>query len=675
MRTFISFFLLVSFSCGRKDNTRNLAEEDKIADYILEASKAETQHSRKVALVDSAFRLTRHTVDSKEAIEKVLLLTDLYIQVGQTTKAVEAAKLAEKKARFQKDTLQMVKSRYLIGRAFMFQSQNDSAYLHLNSAKKLAVRKNYEKVIILSYLSLSELFYYTCDFIELERAAMTLVQYARRFESEFAEHLGYNWLGISANELCNYEEADAYFDKALPFFEKDPYYKSYILHCKGFNYYKSGSLSKAVATFKSAISELNAPSKNPEIYARLIDDLTHTKFLLNQYDSLPFYLLSSQNIRDRYSIESGRNFNRLYLSKYYSKIGQNTIALGYAEEALRLSESFKAPRDVLQCLKQLIVLDKSKSLEYTQRYITLSDSLQLAERRNRNKFARIAFESDELTAEKDRAIKQKWIVIGVAGVILLLGGLLFVIKMQRAKQKRLMLVHEQQKADEAIYQLINDQQLKIDEGRQAEKKRIAQELHDGIMNRLASTRLNLFMLNKSQDDATIKRCLGFIGNIQEIEHEIRQVAHDLNHEIFSENKGFVVLLETLFEEYRGVNSTKLFTEIDSAFNWEMTESALRMNIYRILQEALQNSYKYANAKNIFVTLTKEDTFVRILVHDDGIGFKPTKVKKGLGLQNIADRVKSLQGEFKIISGGPEGTILNILLPLTRQDLIVDAGKP
>jgi signal transduction histidine kinase len=186
------------------------------------------------------------------------------------------------------------------------------------------------------------------------------------------------------------------------------------------------------------------------------------------------------------------------------------------------------------------------------------------------------------------------------------------------------------------------------------------------MNRLASTRLNLFILNKSQDNQTIKKCLGFINNIQDIEKEIRQVAHDLNDEIFSENKGFALLLETLFEEYRNTSGIKLFTEIDPAFNWEMTESALRMNIYRILQEALQNSYKYARAKNIFVTLTREDDSVRILVHDDGTGFDVKKVKKGMGLKSISERARTLQGEFKIISGKKEGTILNILLPLTKK---------
>src|SRR5690606_36066512 len=109
-----------------------------------------------------------------------------------------------------------------------------------------------------------------------------------------------------------------------------------------------------------------------------------------------------------------------------------------------------------------------------------------------------------------------------------------------------------------IYHLISEQQNNISHGRQEEKKRIARELHDGVMNRLASTRLNLFILNKKRDDETIDKCLSLIDNIQDIEKEIRQVAHDLDSEIFSGNKSFNILLEALFDEVRSVSPSRFF---------------------------------------------------------------------------------------------------------------------
>jgi signal transduction histidine kinase len=173
------------------------------------------------------------------------------------------------------------------------------------------------------------------------------------------------------------------------------------------------------------------------------------------------------------------------------------------------------------------------------------------------------------------------------------------------------------------------------------------------------------MLNKKQDPETIKKCLTFIDDIQNIEKEIRQVAHDLDQDLFSGSKSFNLLLETLFDEFRTVSGSRLFSEIDTAVDWERTETPLRMNIYRILQEALQNCNKYAQAKNIYVTMTREDQMLRIIVHDDGIGFDMKKVKKGIGLKNMSERVKSLFGKLDIRTKKGEGTIINILLPLIK----------
>ena len=78
------------------------------------------------------------------------------------------------------------------------------------------------------------------------------------------------------------------------------------------------------------------------------------------------------------------------------------------------------------------------------------------------------------------------------------------------------------------------QKAKEDEARQTEKKRIARELHDGIMNKLSSTRLNLAILSKKTDTETIQKCLTYINQINQIETDIRNISHDLNQDVFQE---------------------------------------------------------------------------------------------------------------------------------------------
>ena len=160
----------------------------------------------------------------------------------------------------------------------------------------------------------------------------------------------------------------------------------------------------------------------------------------------------------------------------------------------------------------------------SSRYIKLSDSLQDVERSTRNKFARIEFETDEILsqknnieAEKKKISIQLWVIVTLSVGLLLLIVMAYITKSQHSKNKALQFEREQQKANEEIYRLMLSQQSVIDEARQNEKKRISQELHDGIMSKLTSTRLNLFILGKKNDEETIQKCLNYIAQIQDIE--------------------------------------------------------------------------------------------------------------------------------------------------------------
>lgn len=287
------------------------------------------------------------------------------------------------------------------------------------------------------------------------------------------------------------------------------------------------------------------------------------------------------------------------------------------------------------------------------------------ERETRNKFAKIAYETEEITQEKDLAEKQKSIFLGIAITVTAFGLLLLVVITQRNRQKELVYTQEQQKAKEEIFQLIQTQQFKIDEGRQIEKKRIARDLHDGIMNKLASTRFNLDILNKKKDETTVQKCLPYIDGLQDIEKEIRNIAHDLNAEVFSEKDSFKRILMTFFEEQKNILKPKLHTEIDKTIKWESLESTVKINIYRILQEAFQNISKHANAENIFISITNKQDYLMLEIHDDGKGFSANNKTKGIGLQNIQARAKECRAIFHVDSDLDNGTTIIVSIPLNK----------
>ena len=85
-------------------------------------------------------------------------------------------------------------------------------------------------------------------------------------------------------------------------------------------------------------------------------------------------------------------------------------------------------------------------------------------------------------------------------------------------------------------------------------------------------------------------------------------------------------------------------------------------IYRVVQEALNNSVRHAHARTVQVRVSRSTASVRLAIEDDGDGFD-TRETRGLGLAGMAERVRNAGGEFQIESAPGRGTTLSILLPV------------
>jgi signal transduction histidine kinase len=240
--------------------------------------------------------------------------------------------------------------------------------------------------------------------------------------------------------------------------------------------------------------------------------------------------------------------------------------------------------------------------------------------------------------------------------------LLFVIRTQRAKNRELMLKQAQQKANEDIYNLMISQQNIIEESRSREKKRIAQELHDGVLGRLFGARLNLDSLNKQIGEAAIEKRNNYLTELKNIEQDIREISHDLNREKYVLINNFVAILNNLLEEQQSSFKSELIITLDDSIKWEQVENTAKINLYRIVQESLQNINKYANATEIKIDLKGVGENIRLLIADNGEGFTVNTKKKGIGLQNMISRTYELKGTFDIRSKKGKGTTISVSFP-------------
>ena len=204
---------------------------------------------------------------------------------------------------------------------------------------------------------------------------------------------------------------------------------------------------------------------------------------------------------------------------------------------------------------------------------------------------------------------------------------------------------------------------KEDDVRQTEKKRIALELHDGIMNKLSSTRLNLSILSNKTDADTIKKCLTYVNDIYQIETDIRAVSHDLNQDVFQKEHSFINMLEDFVTEINKISKTRFKLELDHTIDWNTISSKLKMHLYRIIQEASHNINKYAQAKKAMINFVLDEDNICMSVTDDGVGFDTTASANGIGIQNMQIRVKSLNGKFTVNSIAKVSTSINIAIPL------------
>jgi signal transduction histidine kinase len=174
--------------------------------------------------------------------------------------------------------------------------------------------------------------------------------------------------------------------------------------------------------------------------------------------------------------------------------------------------------------------------------------------------------------------------------------------------------------------------------------------------------MNMGFLDLKGDSETMEDYHRFLDEIQKIEKEIRSLSHEL--------KGDEILTKTNFEsmmdqylktqslvgvfEYEIVNRGVLFDGI---------QDFTKVNIYRILQEAVQNIVKHARATHVRIGFYLEAERLNLAIEDNGVGFDVNSDKRGIGLKNMASRVQKLKGSLKIDTVPNKKTVIHIIVPV------------
>lgn len=204
----------------------------------------------------------------------------------------------------------------------------------------------------------------------------------------------------------------------------------------------------------------------------------------------------------------------------------------------------------------------------------------------------------------------------------------------------------------------------ITDAQEKERRELGMELHDNVNQLLGATLLYLGVVIKSgkleRDGVKVlKDCVAYI---HEAINALRSLSHRLTPYAKEEEVSLKKLIEGLILPMQKTGQYEISLQVDT-FENSVVDSEIQTNLYRIIQEQLNNIVKHAEAGKIRITVRLTKKLIKLKITDNGKGFDPCSLKNGIGLENMKRRAEMFSGTCKLISSPGNGCDLLAEMPL------------
>lgn len=226
-----------------------------------------------------------------------------------------------------------------------------------------------------------------------------------------------------------------------------------------------------------------------------------------------------------------------------------------------------------------------------------------------------------------------------------------------AYKQKLIKIEKEKKSQEDFSRKLLDSQ-------EAERKRIANELHDTIAHDILITKNKAVLgIKKSDDSEKMKEILNDISDLASSTlNDVRSISYNLHpHQI--ERLGLTKALKSVINNVSNSSGIKFIESISNID--KLLSKELEINVFRIIQECSNNILKHSNASEASITILRDNKTLLITIWDNGKGISKEKTH-GMGLTGIKERVKLYNGNIVIESTPEKGTILVISLPFNNK---------
>lgn len=379
----------------------------------------------------------------------------------------------------------------------------------------------------------------------------------------------------------------------------------------------------------------------------------------------------SLQIRRQTDDNFGLGSTLLNLGSLYIETKQLNKVKDYLKQSISLAETSNANEQIMNAYDRLSIYFAYKNMPdstkyYSTLYKQMNDSLfnhqilkevaEVQEKYNAvERENQIITQRAEITEKELKLSKKNLYLLGLTGLVVVatLLGLLF-FNRQKLKTEQ---IKKESELKEALVRIETQNKL------QDQRLRISRDLHDNIGAQLTfiiSTLDNLKYGFKLPDKLNSK--------LQGISEFTTSTIYELRDTIWAMNKSEIsfedlqVRISNFIEKANIAAQGITFNfHVDSDVDTEMAFTSVQgMNIYRIIQESINNAIKYAEAKAITVEISSNDAGVSFMILDDGIGFDISAIELGNGLNNIKKRANELGGQLVIESQIKKGTSITLI---------------
>lgn len=587
------------------------------------------------------------------------------------------------------------------------------ALYYCASGKMLAEKLNYKAGIALCYNTFGDVYYYLDKYekaLENYKKA-TIIYYHLGDKSHYAYCLK-NVGNVYANQ-SDYPLTIKYYQKALKIFEtiSDLNGISLCLNNIGAIFYVQGDLETAMQYFErslkicsvtgdkhamqlcySNMGNIYREQKKYDIaiyyynrsleFAKKIGDIKEeawsyyvigiTQNIMGNVGLAVQNLQKSLDIQKRVPDIQGMAYTYVELAGIYNKEKKYPLAIAYSENSLLLAEEVGSPDLKQSAHKSLAESYKGLgnfevALEHYELFKQISDSIYNTDKTQQIAKMEAAYQSEakqrEIDIQKLQIAKQEldlnksnlWLLVLILSIVLIIAiftGIFLFYKVKHRTQMKAEILHRQEARTKAIIETQED-----------ERKRIAQDLHDGIGHKLTAVKINFEQLRDNMQEVMPdkKMILEQTEKILDETHkELRALSHQMMPKALMEKELKYAVSDLMEDTFK--NSKIKFSLMNDIPNDLHVNTGIC--IYRILQELLSNIIKHAQASEIAVQIYKNKNTLIVMVEDDGIGINNhDSTASGIGLNNIAGRVNALDGSFVIEPGPLKGTIATAKIPI------------